>query len=84
MGEPGQTNEPGQTSEPGESAARDQGAEPAGERQAPFFCPYCGDEGLRPGGAKAGHWDCHSCARSFHLRFAGVLRAESPHHGRLS
>ncbi len=46
---------------------------PAGERQVPFYCPYCGDEALRPAGAQEGHWDCTSCARSFQLRFAGVL-----------
>ncbi len=50
------------------------GAEsPAGERQVPFFCPYCGEEELRPAGSKAGEWECRSCARSFQLRFTGVL-----------
>jgi transposase-like protein len=44
-----------------------------GERQVPFFCPYCGEEELRPSGAKAGDWLCHACARSFQLRFTGVL-----------
>ncbi len=27
-----------------------------GERQVPFFCPYCGEEELRPAGSKAGDW----------------------------
>jgi ribosomal protein L37AE/L43A len=49
----------------------------AGERQVPFFCPYCGEEDLRPAGSKAGAWDCQSCARSFTLRFAGVSGALS-------
>jgi len=47
-------------------------AEPAGERQVPFYCPYCGDEDLRPAGAAAGSWRCGACARAFELRFAGV------------
>lgn len=46
-----------------------------GERQVPFFCPYCGEEDLRPAGSKAGGWECQSCARSFTLRFAGVSGA---------
>jgi hypothetical protein len=49
-----------------------EGAEPAGERQVPFYCPYCGDEDLRPAGAAAGSWRCGACARAFELRFAGV------------
>ena len=47
-------------------------AEPAGERQVPFYCPYCGDEDLRPAGPSAGSWRCGACARAFELRFAGV------------
>ena len=43
-----------------------------GERQVPFYCPYCGDEALRPSGAQDGYWSCESCARSFQLRFVGV------------
>ncbi len=46
----------------------------ASERQVPFFCPYCGEEELRPAGTEAGNWDCRSCARRFTLRFAGVVR----------
>jgi ribosomal protein L37AE/L43A len=42
------------------------------ERQVPFFCPYCGDESLRPSGPDAGGWTCGSCARSFKLSFAGL------------
>jgi predicted RNA-binding Zn-ribbon protein involved in translation (DUF1610 family) len=44
-----------------------------GERQVPFFCPYCGEEELRPAGSKAGDWECWSCARGFTLRFTGVV-----------
>ena len=51
------------------------GAEPAGERQVPFYCPYCGDEDLRPAGPAAGSWRCETCSRAFELRFAGVAPA---------
>jgi len=44
-----------------------------GERQVPFFCPYCGEEELRPAGSRAGEWECRACARGFQLRFNGVL-----------
>ena len=42
------------------------------ERQVPFYCPYCGDEDLRPAGPAGGSWRCGACARAFELRFAGV------------
>ncbi len=45
-----------------------------GERQVPFYCPYCGEENLRPSGAEAGGWECQSCARGFSLKFVAVLR----------
>ena len=45
----------------------------AGERQVPFFCPYCGEEELRPAGADPGAWHCRACARAFRLAFTGVL-----------
>jgi transposase-like protein len=44
------------------------------ERQVPFYCPYCGDEDLRPYGPDVGGWQCGSCARAFRLRFSGVAR----------
>ncbi|WP_371496287.1 hypothetical protein OG871_10665 [Kitasatospora sp. NBC_00374] len=43
------------------------------ERAAPFFCPYCGDEDLRPSEAGHGAWECHSCRRAFQLKFLGLL-----------
>ncbi len=48
----------------------------SGERQVPFFCPYCGEEDLMPAGAEAGGWECRSCARGFQLRFVGLLRPQ--------
>jgi transposase-like protein len=44
----------------------------SGERQVPFYCPYCGEEDLVPDGPDGGGWACRSCARSFALRFVGL------------
>ncbi|MEC4019234.1 hypothetical protein [Streptomyces sp. H27-D2] len=43
------------------------------ERAAPFYCPYCGDEDLRPSEAGPGAWECASCNRAFRLSFLGLL-----------
>ncbi|EME98398.1 hypothetical protein J7W19_25285 [Streptomyces mobaraensis NBRC 13819 = DSM 40847] len=43
------------------------------ERAAPFHCPYCGDEDLRPHEAGHGAWECAACNRAFQLRFLGLL-----------
>ncbi|HEY3871149.1 MAG TPA: hypothetical protein VGM10_22510 [Actinocrinis sp.] len=42
------------------------------ERAAPQYCPYCGDEDLRP--EPSGHraWHCRSCARVFEVAFVGL------------
>jgi ribosomal protein L37AE/L43A len=53
-------------------AADERGAGTAGERQVPFYCPYCGDEDLLPAGPDGGAWACGSCARSFALRYVGL------------
>ena len=58
------------------AASRRPGGEWEGtERQVPFYCPYCGDQDLRPAGAAGGSWQCASCARGFELHFTGVVRA---------
>ncbi len=49
------------------------------ERQVPFFCPYCGEENLRPASAEAGTWECRACARGFSLTFVGVTRPQRHH-----
>ena len=49
-----------------------------GERQVPFYCPYCGEESLRPAGPDAGDWECAACARTFQLRFGAVMRPPVP------
>ncbi|MGW5972143.1 hypothetical protein [Streptomyces sp. NPDC055186] len=43
------------------------------ERAAPFYCPYCGDEDLRPGEDGPGAWECGACRRGFRLKFLGLL-----------
>ena len=42
------------------------------ERATPFYCPYCGDEDLRPHESGHGAWRCGGCARVFSLRFVGL------------
>ncbi|SEG09924.1 hypothetical protein SAMN05216223_103223 [Actinacidiphila yanglinensis] len=53
------------------------------ERAAPFYCPYCGDEDLRPSEQGHGAWECRACNRAFQLKFLGLLaegfKAPSPH-----
>ena len=44
------------------------------ERAAPFHCPYCGDEVLRPMGEGHGDWRCESCQRAFRLKYLGLTR----------
>lgn len=51
------------------------------ERAAPFHCPYCGDEDLRPheaadGNSPHGTWECRACRRAFSLKLLGLLRPE--------
>jgi transposase-like protein len=43
------------------------------ERAAPQYCPYCGEETIRPGGEVQEHakWTCESCLRVFEIRFKG-------------
>jgi transposase-like protein len=43
------------------------------ERAAPFYCPYCGDEDLRPSQEGHGGWECRACNRAFQLKFLGLL-----------
>ncbi len=49
-------------------------------RATPFYCPYCGEETLRPfgdepegaPGSDRGAWRCESCARAFSIRYRGL------------
>lgn len=47
------------------------------ERAAPFYCPYCGEEDLRPSEASGekvpgAAWWCADCLRTFVVTFVGV------------
>lgn len=45
------------------------------ERAAPFYCPYCGEEDIRPNGQHHGQWACGACLRVWTLRYLGLGRA---------
>ena len=42
-------------------------------RAVPFYCPYCGDEDLRPHGVTHGEWECRACLRGFSLKYLGMF-----------
>ncbi|WP_092530533.1 Insertion element protein [Amycolatopsis arida] len=42
------------------------------ERAAPFYCPYCGDEDLRPEEERQGAWLCTACRRVFAVTLVGL------------
>jgi transposase-like protein len=48
------------------------------DRAQPFYCPYCGEEDLRPHGATHGDWECRSCRRVFVVSFKGLLPSSPP------
>jgi hypothetical protein len=37
----------------------------------PFYCPYCGDDQIRPAGQHADGWACELCRRSWRLEYLG-------------
>lgn len=37
------------------------------------YCPYCGEEDLRPSEAEPGAWECRSCTRVYRVTFVGLL-----------
>ena len=39
-------------------------------RAVPFYCPFCGEQDLRP--ADPSGWRCTSCERRFELTLTGV------------
>ena len=43
-------------------------------RMAPHYCPYCGEQDLRPEETD-GRWECRDCARVFSVRFVGLAAA---------
>jgi ribosomal protein L37AE/L43A len=64
---------------PGQSAPIPEEDLAVSERAAPQYCPYCGDEDLRPEVLSEeqpqdshGVWLCRACARVFRLNFVGL------------
>ena len=47
------------------------------ERAVPFYCPYCGDEDLRPLDDRHGSWWCQSCRRAWSLKMLGTGTPDS-------
>ncbi|MFI6348390.1 hypothetical protein [Streptomyces sp. NPDC050560] len=43
------------------------------ERAAPFYCPFCGEEDLRPSEESPRAWECGGCNRAFQVTFLGLL-----------
>jgi hypothetical protein len=41
-----------------------------------FFCPYCGEEDIRPFGEAPGQWRCADCRRVWTVRFVGLTGVE--------
>ena len=55
------------------SAPATHGYDAGGEqRAAPQYCPYCGDEDLRPDESSRRAWNCRACARVFDVSFVGL------------
>jgi predicted RNA-binding Zn-ribbon protein involved in translation (DUF1610 family) len=42
------------------------------ERATAFYCPYCGEEDLRPQEEPTGAWLCTACRRVFSVTFVGL------------
>ncbi|SDD91622.1 Insertion element protein [Actinokineospora iranica] len=48
------------------------------ERATPFYCPYCGDEDLRPREEPQAAWLCAGCRRVFTVTFIGLNLNTAP------
>jgi ribosomal protein L37AE/L43A len=55
-----------------EHASRTGGSGDGEQRAAPQYCPYCGDEDLRPEPTSHRAWHCRACARVFEVSFIGL------------
>ncbi|HSL08361.1 MAG TPA: Insertion element protein [Pseudonocardiaceae bacterium] len=42
-------------------------------RAVPFYCPYCGEEDLRPEVQPPAAWRCADCQRVFVVRLVGLV-----------
>jgi transposase-like protein len=45
---------------------------------AVFYCPYCGEEDLRPAEGGHGQWLCVSCRRVWSVKFVGLAVPPDP------
>ncbi len=45
----------------------------SGSRAVPFYCPFCGEETLRPYEEPHGAWECRSCTRVFVVKLTGLV-----------
>jgi transposase-like protein len=43
----------------------------------PFYCPYCGEEDIRPWGEAAAQYRCSDCLRVWTLRMVGTTTPEA-------
>jgi ribosomal protein L37AE/L43A len=69
-------SEPSAAAGPGSAAQRGRGGAGMSERAVPFYCPYCGEEDLRPAEQTErvphGAWYCGSCLRTFAVKMIGI------------
>ena len=47
---------------------------------APLYCPFCGEEDLRPVEDDAAAWSCRACAHVFSVSLLRVDHASIPAH----
>jgi transposase-like protein len=45
---------------------------PTPRHAPPFYCPYCGEENIRPHGQESSEYRCGSCLRVWNLRLIGT------------
>jgi transposase-like protein len=44
-----------------------------GARAVPFYCPYCGEEDLRPHEQPPAAWHCADCQRVFVVSLVAIV-----------
>ena len=41
-------------------------------RAVPFYCPFCGEQDIRPDDVGTAAWRCESCERRFELTLTAI------------
>jgi transposase-like protein len=41
-------------------------------RAVPFYCPFCGEQDIRPDDGGSASWRCESCERHFELTVTSI------------